>query len=193
VRHIAGWYAQKHPDEDFAETFAIWLTPKSGWRQKYKGWEALEKLKWVDQIARRFRDVEPLRARGQTDITAEEMETTVREFYERSLTQEMSSLDLALDTDLPDVFNVSKRRKKGVNPAAELLHDNRKAIVDKVAYWSGAQRPVVKKLIESIEAKAAEMGLLADTKLQNQHLVEITVYATALAMNYVSRGKFVLP
>ncbi len=27
VRHIAGWYAQKHPDEDFAESFAVWLTP----------------------------------------------------------------------------------------------------------------------------------------------------------------------
>jgi len=34
VRHIEGWYAQKHPDEDFAETFAVWLTPRSGWRRK---------------------------------------------------------------------------------------------------------------------------------------------------------------
>src|SRR5438105_1292144 len=35
VRHIAGWYAQKHPDEDFAETFAVWLTPRRNWRRRH--------------------------------------------------------------------------------------------------------------------------------------------------------------
>ena len=35
VRHIAGWYAQKHPDEDFAESFAVWLTPDSDWKRRY--------------------------------------------------------------------------------------------------------------------------------------------------------------
>ncbi len=193
VRHIAGWYAQKHPDEDFAETFAVWLTPGSRWRQKYKGWGAFRKLQYMDRIARRCGDREPVRPRGRADITVEEMETTVGEFYERALAQERSSLDLALDADLPDIFNISRRRKKGVRPAADLLRDNRKAIVDKVAYWSGAQRPLVKMLVESILAKAADLGLLADVNAENQHLVEITVYATALAMNYVSRGKFVLP
>ncbi len=193
VRHIAGWYAQKHPDEDFAETFAVWLTPGSRWRQKYKGWEAFKKLQYMDRIARRCGDRDPVQPRGRADITVEEMETTVGEFYERALAQERSSLDLALDADLPDIFNISRRRKKGVRPAADLLRDNRKAIVDKVAYWSGAQRPLVKMLVESILAKAADLGLLADVKAENQHLVEITVYATALAMNYVSRGKFVLP
>ena len=41
VRHMAGWYAQKHPDEDFAETFAVWLTPRSGWKKRYRGWNAI--------------------------------------------------------------------------------------------------------------------------------------------------------
>ena len=47
VRHMAGWYAQKHPDEDFAETFAVWLTPRSNWRKRYRGWAALEKLRKI--------------------------------------------------------------------------------------------------------------------------------------------------
>ena len=51
VRHMEGWYAQKHPDEDFAETFAVWLTPRSRWRQRYKGWPALDKLRYVDRVA----------------------------------------------------------------------------------------------------------------------------------------------
>jgi hypothetical protein len=50
VRHILGWYAQKHPDEDFAETFAVWLTPTSDWRTDYAGWDALRKLEWMDRI-----------------------------------------------------------------------------------------------------------------------------------------------
>ena len=45
VRHIEGWYAQKHPDEDFAETFAVWLTPGSAWRRRYKGWPAMRKAR----------------------------------------------------------------------------------------------------------------------------------------------------
>jgi hypothetical protein len=193
VRHMAGWYAQKHPDEDFAETFAIWLTPGSRWREKYKGWEALAKLKYMDRIARQFGNADPVRPRGRTDVTVEEMDTTVREFYTNAPEQALPSQDLAVDADLVDIFNVSKRRKKGVRPASELLHAHHKAIVDKVTYWSGVQRPLIKKLMESIEARAAELQLLSDIKCESQHLVEMTVYATALAMNYVSRGKFVLP
>ena len=50
VRHILGWYAQKHPDEDFAETFAVWLTPHLDWRQLYEGWGATPKLEYVDKV-----------------------------------------------------------------------------------------------------------------------------------------------
>ena len=56
VRHIEGWYAQKHPDEDFAETFAVWLTPRSPWRRQYKGWPAMRKLRYVERMARTLAD-----------------------------------------------------------------------------------------------------------------------------------------
>jgi hypothetical protein len=48
VLHLDAWYAQSHPDEDFAETFAVWLTPNSEWSQRYKGWKALRKLEYMD-------------------------------------------------------------------------------------------------------------------------------------------------
>jgi hypothetical protein len=191
VRHMEGWYAQKHPDEDFAETFAVWLTPRSGWREKYKGSPAMEKLKYVARVARQLGDTDPIRQRGRKDITVDEMETTVAEFYETVLNEQPSPGDLPLDTDLSDIFNVSRRRKKGVRPAAELLRENRKPLVDKLAYWTGVQRPLAKKLVESMEARAAELNLRADVKQEKAYLTEITVYATALAMNYITRGKFV--
>src|SRR5215213_2010133 len=49
VRHILTWYAQKHPDEDFAETFAVWLTPDVDWASEYAGWPALAKLEYTDR------------------------------------------------------------------------------------------------------------------------------------------------
>ena len=52
VLHLDSWYAQSHPDEDFAETFALWLTPDAQWRQRYQGWPALRKLEYVDQLMR---------------------------------------------------------------------------------------------------------------------------------------------
>src|SRR5438128_4925169 len=81
VRHIAGWYAQKHPDEDFAETFAVWLTPRSGWRVRYKKWPAMRKLKYVEATVKRFSTEEPLRKRGLPDITVDDMDFTLEDFY----------------------------------------------------------------------------------------------------------------
>jgi hypothetical protein len=193
VRHMEGWYAQKHPDEDFAETFAVWLTPRSNWRKRYKGWGAMKKLLYMDRIGRKFGDTNPVVAHGDTDITVDEMDLTVGEFYQRALDQQIALGELPLDTDLRDIFNVSKRRTKNVRPAVDLLRENRKVLIDKVNYWTGAQRPLIKKLVETIEAKTGDLGLCTDTKRERETLTEVTVYATALAINYITRGKFILP
>src|SRR5450755_148238 len=50
VQHLEGWYAQAHPTEDFAETFAVWLKPRSAWRREYAGWPALAKLEYLDTL-----------------------------------------------------------------------------------------------------------------------------------------------
>jgi hypothetical protein len=192
VRHIAGWYAQKHPDEDFAETFAVWLTPGSQWRRKYKNWTAaLAKLRYVDRVARKVRDAPPLREGGATDITVDEMESTLAEFYDAKLEEQTKPVELPLDTDLIDIFKVSRRRRKGIRPAVDLLRENRKALIDKVAYWTGVARPLVKELVEAIVSRVEALALRADVSCEREHLTEVTVYATALAMNYLARGKFV--
>src|ERR1700757_4828954 len=103
VRHLAGWYAQKHPDEDFAETFAVWLTPRSGWRKRYRGWGAMAKLEYMDRIARQLANADPLRKRGTPDITVADMEITVAEFYRHS--GDSTPLpEENLDSDLATVF-----------------------------------------------------------------------------------------
>ncbi len=192
VRHLPGWYAQKHPDEDFAETFAVWLTPRSNWRKRYRGWNAMEKLRYLDRLARKVGRIDPPRRRGRTDITVDEMDATVAEFYHQAAREEIAVTELAPDTDLRDIFRVSKRRK-GARPAQEFLRQHRKAVIDKVAQWTGAQRPLIKTLVETIEDRAAKLDLRADESRQAEHLAELTAYTTALVMTYVAKGKFIQP
>jgi hypothetical protein len=193
VRHIAGWYAQKHPDEDFAETFAVWLTPRFKWRERYRGWGAMAKLRYVDRAAKHLGAVDPVRSRGDKDTPVEEIDATVADFYRESSLHPTAPVDLPLENDLGDIFKISKRRKRGIRPAADLLRENRKAVIDKVTYWTGVQRPLVKNIVQSIEAKVSELGLYADVRAEREHLVEVTAYATTLAMNYLTRGRFVQP
>jgi len=192
VRHLPGWYAQKHPDEDFAETFAVWLTPRSNWRKRYRGWGAMAKLQYLNRLARKLGKSDPPRRRGQTDVTVDEMETTVAEFYNKAAREEVAVTELTPDTDLRDIFPVSKRRKTAI-AAHEFLHQHRKAVIDKVAQWTGAQRPLIKTLIDTIEKRTGELDLRADKTHTAEHLAEVTAYATALVMTYVAKGKFIQP
>jgi hypothetical protein len=192
VRHLPGWYAQKHPDEDFAETFAVWLTPRSNWRKRYRGWGAMEKLRYLDRLAREVGKTDPPRRRGRTDITVDDMESTVAEFYHQATREEVAVTELTPDTDLRDLFRVSRRRK-AAQPAKEFLHLHRKAVIDKAAYWTGAQRPLIKTLMDTIERRADELDLRVDKAREAEHVAEVTAYVTALVMTYVTKGKFIQP
>jgi len=192
VRHMAGWYAQKHPDEDFAETFAVWLTPRSNWRERYKEWPALKKLKYVDRVAKDVADKPPRRPIGDVDFTVEQMETTVEEFYRQTYPAEAEAIaNLPLDSDLSDIFLKPSRKKRGIRSACEFIAEHRKEIVDKVAYWSGLRRPLVRVLVEAIEKKTDQQKLVIDLDRRLEHLIDVSAYATTLAMNYVTRGKFI--
>jgi len=74
-----------------------------------------------------------------------------------------------------------------------MLRERRKLIVDKVAYWSGVQRPIVKRLVEAISKRVEDLGLRVDVQRESDYLTEFTVYTTALSMNYLVRGKFIHP
>ena len=85
VRHLPGWYAQMHPDEDWAETFAVWLTPRSevtDWRRDYAGWAALAKLEYVDQLMAELAGRQPLVTLVDDDEAVGTLEYTVDEYYE---------------------------------------------------------------------------------------------------------------
>jgi hypothetical protein len=85
VQHLGAWYAQAHPTEDFAETFAVWLKPHSPWRREYIGWPAYAKLQYIDRLAQEIGEQKPLVNDRSTveDVTHET--GTLREHYEQKL------------------------------------------------------------------------------------------------------------
>ncbi|MCA9266461.1 MAG: putative zinc-binding metallopeptidase, partial [Planctomycetales bacterium] len=81
VLHLDMWYAQSHPVEDFAETFATWLRPRSRWRSQYRGWPAIRKIEYVDRLMSDIREQKPVvRSRASIDPTRS-LKKTLRQHY----------------------------------------------------------------------------------------------------------------
>ena len=188
VRHIEGWYAQKHPDEDFAETFAVWLTPRSPWRRQYKGWPAMKKLRYVERMARSVAEVDPIVNTGEVDITPEDIGVTVEQFYQQASEERRARIDIALDAHLGQIFLTRKRKES--KPAADIVSRHTPELVEKITYWTGVRRPIVRGLIDSICRTCERMKLWGEVGEEARYLVEVTALATTLAMNFLTRGRF---
>src|ERR671922_475929 len=105
VRHILGWYAQKHPDEDFAETFAVWMTPGLDWRAEYAGWPALAKLEYVDRVMREVGHQAPaVPAPTPDDLPVEVMDYTVADHYRSAEEALPIENERHFDGDLRTIF-----------------------------------------------------------------------------------------
>jgi hypothetical protein len=120
VQHLGAWYAQAHPTEDFAETFAVWLKPHSAWRREYGGWPAFAKLQFIDQLAREIGDQKPLIADRSTieDVTHET--GTLREHYEQKLARYRLPRRSAADELLLKVFSTAPRNRASPKAASVL-------------------------------------------------------------------------
>jgi hypothetical protein len=81
VVHLEPWYAQSHPDEDFAETFAVWLNPDVRWRERYAGWPALKKLEYVDALMREIGPLRPVVTSRRRVDPLSRLRKTLRQHY----------------------------------------------------------------------------------------------------------------
>ena len=119
------------------------------------------------------------------------MELTVEEFYRQVLDQNRAAVDLAMDGDLRDMFSPRNRRRKNVRAAHDFVLENRVALTDKITYWTGVKRPLVRGLVENIVRHVRELDLWIEHTKEPTALIELTAYGTTLAVNYLTRGKFV--
>ena len=183
VRHILGWYAQKHPDEDFAESFAVWLTPGRDWRAEYAGWPALAKLEYVDRVMHDLGDDLPVVGLpGEDDLPVESMQYTLAEHY-RSLDEPLPLDDERhFDGDLRTLFGSASDAPDG-EVAAEFIRRHRREIVSRIAYWTGESTITVRAFIDFLIQRAAALELRV-RGLDASTLIEITAFGTAVMMNY---------
>src|SRR5580693_6480568 len=86
VQHLRMWYAQSHPDEDFAETFAVWLRPRSHWRSRYAGWPALKKLEYVDELMQDIAGKRPMLTHREKVDPLSKLNQTLGDYYKRKRT-----------------------------------------------------------------------------------------------------------
>jgi hypothetical protein len=142
----------------------------------------------VDRIARSVADQEPIVRTGEVDITVDDMRLTVEEFYRRAEKEREARIDLAMDAHLSEIFLTRKRRE--VRPAAALVSKYRRELIDKITYWTGVRRPVVRGLVESIIKNCERLKLWGEVGREPAYLVELTAFGTTLAMNYLTRGRF---
>ena len=182
VRHILGWYAQKHPDEDFAETFAVWLTPGLDWRRDYAGWPALAKLEYVDalmrEIAPRTPEVSPPE---EDDLPVRAMRYSVADHYSDDETLPIED-ERQFDADLRRIFMTESDAPKGEDAAA-FVHRHYREIVGRITYWTSEPPGVVRSLVEHVSRRVASLHLRVGA-LEAATLIELTAFGTAVVMQY---------
>ena len=148
----------------------------------------MQKLRYVERIARALADVEPLVKTGEVDITPDDIGVTVEQFYEQAALERQARIDIALDAHLPQIFLT--RRRKESKPAADIVSRHQKELVEKIIYWTGVPRPIIRGLIDSICRTCERMKLWGELGEEARYLVEVTALATTLAMNFLTRGRF---
>ena len=121
VVHLDSWYAQSHPDEDFAETFAVWLTPDSNWRERYQGWPALRKLEYVDELMRQIAGRAPAVTTRRTPFSLASQRRTLRVHYRRKRRHYRVDARDFHDRDLRALFSDAPEHAENP-PAARLPH-----------------------------------------------------------------------
>jgi putative zinc-binding metallo-peptidase len=183
VRHILAWYAQKHPDEDFAETFAVWLTPGPDWRRDYAGWPALEKLEYVDRVMRDIADAEPTTpAPSEDDLPVEAMRYSLAEHYEEDREAVPIEDERQFDVDLRQIFVREDDAPEG-EPAQDFLQRHYREIVARIAFWTSEQPSVVRSLVDVLQQRARVLRLRVGA-VEAATLIELTAFATAVVMLY---------
>jgi len=154
VHHLGEWYAQAHPTEDFAETFAVWLKPNSDWRRSYAQWPALHKLRAVEELVSSVRGVRAP-VRNQTRIEPlEENTRTLAQHYRRKLARNRQYRRGLTDELLQKAFS-AERPRRGAGRAAALLRAHKNSVIGSVARELGIERysvyQILRMLIERCE------------------------------------------
>jgi hypothetical protein len=188
VRHLPGWYAQKHPDEDWAETFAVWLTPGLDWRREYAGWPgALAKLEYCEATMAELRDRPPDVTDDELDEDVATLGYSVGDFYgeDGADSEPPPGLDGALRSIFDDTPAEGERARGG-----DLLRELARTLPAEVFRWTGHLPEHTRALLAQMARRADELGCAYDTARAERHERAVIVLVAALAMTHVLSGSY---
>ena len=186
VLHLDSWYAQSHPDEDFAETFAVWLTPDAEWRQRYHDWPAVKKLRYMDDLMRSVAGKTPALTSGGTLDPLASLKKTLRQHYRRKRRHYGIDYPSFYDRDLRRLFSDAPEFAQHIT-AAQFLTRIRKPIRKLVSDWTGIYQYTIDQVFMDMIERCRQLNLrLAVT--EDQARLEFPVLLTVQAMNYLHEG-----
>jgi hypothetical protein len=185
VLHLDMWYAQSHPAEDFAETFAVWLKPRSGWRTHYREWPALKKLEYVDRVMRDLRNKKPKLVSRRHVTPLREIRKTLREHYQEKTARYVSHPTF-YDRDLRKLFSDAPEHA-GRSPAATFLRRVGPELRRTVSQWTGEYQYTINQVLEEMIERCRQLGLHLD-RPERQARRDAMVMLTVQTMNYLHDG-----
>ena len=179
VLNLDYWYSQSHPLEDWAETVAVWLKPRSRWRARYAGWSALRKLEYVDELLREVA-AKPQRLRTRARYEpVKQVRMTLREYYGQKQDTYLEESSPALDGQLSRIFAVPETGTRATK-ATTFLRRHRVTLVKRVATATGQHRylldHVVREMIERCRVKDLRVA-----KTEEDALLGAAVVLTSLS------------
>lgn len=207
VLHFDYWYAQAHPDEDFAETFAVWLTPNSRWRKRYEGWPAMKKLLYVDELMKEIGPKPPpVRTRVKQDVITR-LNKTVREHYDDRRKRYGAEYPDFYDRDLRRLFPVPEATAAAAGipagaaeaaeiaaaharaePAATFLRRAQPDLRRRVARWTGTYAYTIDQVLTDMIERARALNLRA-ARPRDELMNEAAILLTVQTMNYLHSGR----
>lgn len=182
VVHLEDNYAQSHPDEDFAETFAVWLTPGSPWKEKYKDWPVIKKLHYVDRVMGDIANSGSIAAfKGRPPYSAARMTSTLAAHYERKRRVLGREFQGYYDDSLGELFAPAHTGHSTIK-ASRVLRAHRAQLVTNVTRWTGHRKFDIHQLLNRLATRCDALGLYA-TPLDEENLIGLTSMLTAIASN----------
>lgn len=184
VQHLDGWYAQSHPVEDFAETFAVWLG--SRWRREYAEWPAFKKLEYVDELMEETRGTAPRVKSKARPYALRTLKTTLREHYERRQGHFKRGFSPQYDRDLHRIFSDDLSCATN-ETAAAFIRRHRRVIRERVARFTGKNHFTLAQVLRETAGRAKELGLRLRGS-DEETLIDFALMLTAHTVHTLHQG-----
>lgn len=188
VVNLDNWYAQSHPHEDWAETFAVWLKPRSDWRIAYRGWSALKKLEYVDGLMDELRGTRQLvRSRWQPR-SLRTLRDTLQGYYDKKRSYYGIEEPDIYDNELRKLFSDGAPDKDN-EAAADYIERSKPEVIEIVARWTSIYRYRIDQVIQDMQYRCDKLGLHVRSDHRKMKL-ELIACVTMLVMNFLYNKRF---